>query len=200
MIPLIVVTSVVGYIGFDLDHAQALILDGWNPVGLVGHMFLHAGIVHLLGNMLFLWVFGNAVCAKVGNGVYPLLFLGLGLSAAFMHNVMDGSTAIGASGAINGVIGFYLILYPLNNISCYFIFGLHPVEFSVSSVWMILFWLAFDVWGVVTGASGVAYWAHLGGFAAGAGLAAFLVSRGVIEMTGSERSLLEVVREHTAQD
>lgn len=64
------------------DELWPLILNGWRPLGLFAHMWLHGDWLHLIGNMLFLWVFGNAVCAKVGNLVYPVLYVAFGLAAA----------------------------------------------------------------------------------------------------------------------
>jgi len=177
-----------GYGDFD-----AMILDGWSLSGLLGHLWLHADWMHLIGNMIFLWVFGNAVCAKVGNIWYPLLYLGLGLLAATAHNVFDGDPGIGASGAINGVVGMFLVLYPLNSIRCFYLFWFHPGTFSISSYWMILLWLAFDLLGVALGGQSVAYWAHLGGFAAGFFIASALVHLDVIRMESTERSLLDLI-------
>lgn len=170
-----------------------LILDGWSPTGMFGHMLLHAGLIHLLGNMLFLWVFGNAVCAKITNVAYLPLFIFFGLVAASSHLVLDGAPAIGASGAINGVVGMYLILYPLNNVSCIWMFGFHGNTVSFSGMWLILLWLIFDLWGASTGGGGVAYWAHLGGFVAGAGIAVALLTTGMVVPTDSERSLFDVI-------
>ena len=84
--------------------------------------------------------------------------------------MFTGGNAIGASGAINGIVGMYLVFFPINEITCYFVFLLLPrliKEFSLSSIWMILFWLAFDIWGAMRGGGQVAYFAHLGGFAGG---------------------------------
>jgi membrane associated rhomboid family serine protease len=118
-----------------LSEAQfdELVLDGWRLPGVLAHMWLHGGPFHLIGNMIFLWVFGNAVCAKVGNIVYPFLYLACGLTSAAVHVAFDGGPAIGASGAINGIVGAYLILYPLNNISCLLWVRLRPWLFTVSS-------------------------------------------------------------------
>ncbi|MFW6039303.1 MAG: rhomboid family intramembrane serine protease [bacterium] len=170
------------------------ILHDWSPTGLVGHVLLHGGPIHLIGNMLFLWVFGNAVCAKIGNLSFPLVYLGLGVCAAAAHLIFDGAPAVGASGAINGIVGMFLVWYPLNHISVFYWFGFYTGIFSVSSGWMIAFWLMWDIFGAATGGGGVAYWAHLGGFAGGAGLAWALLALGWIEMTRSERSLVEVMR------
>ncbi len=192
LIAVTIVLSVLAF-GAETEMVNSLILDGWRPGGLLGHMFIHLDPLHLLGNMIFLWVFGNAVCAKIGNGYYLLAYLALGLLAAAAHNLLDGRPAVGASGAINGVVGLFLILYPLNEISCFYFVFIRGGVFSVSSVWMILFWLAWDLWGAAAGGGNVAYMAHLGGFAGGAGIGVLLLKSGMIEMDRSERSLLQVL-------
>ena len=88
----------------DTDALHVFILQDWGPLGIVGHMFLHGDIVHLIGKMLFLWVFGNAICAKVGNVAYIATYLGLGVLAAIVHLLADGAPAVRASGAINGIV------------------------------------------------------------------------------------------------
>jgi membrane associated rhomboid family serine protease len=169
-------------------------LDGWSIRGLISHMFVHGGSIHLIGNMLFLWVFGNAVCAKIGNIQYAIVYLALGVFAAMVHIVADGRIAIGASGAINGVIGMYLVWYPLNNVSCLYFIFFRSGQFELSSFWLILLWLAFDIWGAAAGLGGVAYWAHLGGFIAGFALAVILLRTRVVVMGPDEKSLLEAIR------
>ncbi|MBI1368002.1 MAG: rhomboid family intramembrane serine protease [Planctomycetes bacterium] len=170
---------------------EAMVLEGWNPIGLIGHMLLHADIVHLVGNMIFLWVFGNAVCAKLGNGRYILTYLALGVFAGAIQNLCDGHPTIGASGAINGIVGLFLVFYPRNLVSCAWLFIIRVGVFHCESILMILLWLAFDIWGVVSGGGAVAYFAHLGGFAGGFGLAVLLLRRGYVQMGSTEKSILE---------
>jgi len=172
---------------------SSMILDGWSPIGMVGHMFLHSGAWHLIGNMIFLWVFGNAICAKFGNFYYLLLFLIFGIFAAITHIVLDGDRAIGASGAINGVVGAFLIFYPINSISCFYFWGLGLGTFTVNSIKMILIWFAFDIWGAIGNYDGVGYWAHIGGFIAGAGLATLALKKKWVKVEYYERSIFDVV-------
>ena len=87
--------------------------------------------------------------------------------AAAMHLTFVGGPMIGASGAINGIVGVFLLWYPLNSSSCIYWFYIRGGTFQISSYWMILFWLMFDIWGVASGGGSVAYWAHIGGFLAG---------------------------------
>ena len=116
---LIVITSIIFFLPeqiFPLADQEAFVLRDWEISGLLGNMFLHGGFMHLLGNMLFLWIFGNAICATVGNGAYGFLYICLGVIAAAVHLVVDGHPAIGASGAINGIVGMSLVLFPRNKI------------------------------------------------------------------------------------
>jgi len=192
----IIALAVVAFIyqsSLSNDELWPLILNGWRPLGLFAHMWLHGDWLHLIGNMLFLWVFGNAVCAKVGNLVYPVLYVAFGLAAAAGHVIFGGGPALGASGAINGVVGAYLALYPLNNISCLLLLWLRFICFSVSSYWIILLFLAFDIWGAVRGGAQIAYHAHLGGFAAGLGLIVLALTTRLLRMEITEKSLLQVL-------
>jgi membrane associated rhomboid family serine protease len=177
----------------DYSRNHPMILDCWDWTGMLGHVLLHADVFHLAGNMLFLWVFGNAICAKVGNVSYLVLYLSLAWCAAAAHLYFDGDPAIGASGAIKGIVGMFLVYYPLNSISCVYWFYWRGGTFSVSSYWMILLWLSFDVWGVVVGYQGVGYWAHIGGLAAGAVLASVLLTVRLVRMDELEKSIFQVV-------
>ena len=170
---------------------------GAGEFGWVGHVLVHADLEHLLGNMWFLWLFGNAVCAKVGNLVYPLIYLVLGLTSGLVAQAIDPRPAVGASGAINGVVGMFVVWYLLNNITCWYWFGLSLYgadsgEFSISSFWMVLLWAAFDIWGLRSD-SNVGHVAHLAGFVTGVTLAVVLLKLRWIEMERGERSLLQVI-------
>jgi hypothetical protein len=158
-------------------------------------MWLHADPIHLIGNGIFLWVFGNAVCAKLGNLRYPAAYMGLGIAAAAAYLIFFDKPMLGASGAINGVVGMYFVLYPLNDVSCFYWIFIRVGTFRVASFWMILLWFAFDIWGAIWGASygneGVAYVAHLGGFTGGFALMFLLVRTGRVKMGAREKSLLD---------
>lgn len=180
---------------FLLGKIRPFILNGWTIKGLFGHIWLHANIIHLLGNTLFLWIFGNAVCAKIGNIRYLLIYLCLGVIAGISHLVFASGGALGASGAIYGIVGMYLVFFPENEITCYLIIPfLMMKEICLSSIWIILFWVAFDVWEAMKGSGGVAYFAHLGGFAAGFVLAIVMLKLKLVAMEeGHEKSLLQLI-------
>ncbi|MBW8038821.1 MAG: rhomboid family intramembrane serine protease [Planctomycetes bacterium] len=182
---------------FVWEKVRPFILDRFQLKGLFGHIWLHGGIIHLLGNLLFLWIFGNAVCAKIGNVAYLPIYIVLGVLAGIAHLVFQGGAVLGASGAIMGIVGIYLVFFPENEITCYFIFifFLRPIirEFTLSSYWMILFWLAFDIFGATMEGGAIAYFAHLGGFAVGFGLAILMLKmKWVVMEDRYEKSLLQI--------
>lgn len=137
-------------------------------------MFLHGSWMHLLGNMWFLWIFGNNIEDSVGRLRFIAFYLLSGLAAALGQVITGPSSVIpmvGASGAISGVMGGYLILFPKVRV-----FAMVPIGFFLTSValpaWVMLgYWFLIQfVSGVVTAGSetgGVAFWAHIGGFVAG---------------------------------
>lgn len=182
---------------FDVEGAWVgrLVLDGFAMPGLFGHVLLHADFVHLAGNMIFLWVFGNAVCANIGNLRHLAVFLGVTLIAATAHNLLDGSPAIGASGAINGIVGVVLAMYPLNRVSVLWVFLVRGGTFTCRAFWIILAWFGFDLFGVITGGGGVAYWAHIGGLLGGLAVGLAGLQFGWIRMTDCDnRCLLEILK------
>ncbi len=177
----------------------SFVLKGWRLKGLFGHMWLHGGFIHLIGNLIFLWVFGNAVCSKIGNISYLPVYVGLGLISAISHLLFTSGTAIGASGAINGIVGMSLIFFPENELSCLWIFWFplmirpYVKTFSVRSFWLILMWFAFDIWGALRDTGHIAYYAHIGGFVSGAGLAILLLKLKWVTMEHYEKSLLQLI-------
>jgi membrane associated rhomboid family serine protease len=192
---LVVALALAAYpVAHNLSEARlgSLVLNGWRVSGLFGYMWLHANPIHIFGNMLFLWVFGNAVCAKVGNLAYIPVYIGLGLLAAVVHVRMDGATAVGASGAVNGVVGMFLVFYPLNTMSCFYLLLFRFGTIAVPSIALILCWFAFDVIGALTSVAPVAYFAHVGGFLGGMIPAVVLLKTRIVTMDRYERSLLQM--------
>ncbi|MEN6578655.1 MAG: rhomboid family intramembrane serine protease [Phycisphaerales bacterium] len=175
---------------------ERLLLRDWDLTGPFGHMWIHGGILHLAGNLLFLWIFGNALCAKLGNVRYLFLYVLCGVAAGVVHLWFTSRPALGASGAINGVVGMYLVLFYENEITCLFVWfwPFYVRFFDVSSIWMILFRLFWDIVGALRGRPGVAYFAHLGGFATGFSIVMFMCWRGWIMMERHEGSLLDAWR------
>lgn len=168
------------------DWFDSMVLDGWEAEGLIGHMLLHGGTVHLAGNMLFLWVFGNTVCSKIGSIWYLLIYLCCGVGAAAAHNVITGGPVIGASGAVYGIIGFYLILQPINNVEMFYWIFFRIGKFVISGFWIILLWVLLDLWGLHTdtqGEANIAYASHVGGFITGIILGFLLVYFKVVSLS-----------------
>lgn len=174
---------------------DAWILDGFSLPGLVGHVLLHADFFHLAGNMIFLWVFGNAVCTNTNNWIYLATFFACALISAVTHVLLDGSSAIGASGAINGIVGVTLAMYPLNRVYLLWVFMIRGGSISCQAWWIIVAWFLFDIWGAASGGGMIAYWAHIGGFLSGLGLGLTALQRGWFQLTEYDnRSLLDILR------
>ena len=144
---------------------------------LVTSMFLHGGIMHLLGNMLFLFIFGDNVEDEMGHLGFVVFYLVCGIAAGMAQYVTEPLSQIptvGASGAIAGVMGAYLLLFPKAKVDILIIFVVFFKVFPIPAWIMLCVWFAMQLFGGVgaaAGEGGVAYWAHAGGFAIGALLA-----------------------------
>jgi membrane associated rhomboid family serine protease len=168
-----------------------MVLEGWKPLGLIGHPFLHGGLLHLVFNMLYLWIFGNAVCEKIGSLAFAAVYFATGIFAGAVHTLLDGSPAIGASGAINGVVGFYLVLHPINRINCFYWWFFKAGTFDIAGFWLILLWFVMDAIGAFGGAGGqIAYWAHVGGFVSGFALGVMFLKLGWARMESYDNPTL----------
>jgi len=148
------------------------------PITLVTSLFLHGSFLHLAGNMLFLWVFGDNVEDGMGHARFLIFFLLCGIAACLAHCLMNPlSTAplIGASGAIAGVVAAYFILYPRVKVWALY-FGRLPLQ--VPAMYAIGFWILLQVGSAfLNGDQDVGWFAHLGGLAAGAALTPMLRRR-----------------------
>ena len=178
------------------EQVRPFALDGWGITGLLGHNWLHANIVHLIFNLLFLWPFGNAVCSKIGNKAYLGVYLGLGLLGAIIHLLVgllfDVGAGFGASVAINGIVGMYIVFFPENTISCFFLVP-RPITFDISGVVIVLLWFIVDILVVLFRVPGVTYIAHIVGFGAGFGLAVLMLKKKWVLMEKDEKSLLQML-------
>lgn len=164
-------------------------LPAW--LTLVSCMFLHGGWMHFLGNMWFLFIFGDNVEDRFGHLGYLMMYLGTGIVAGLAHlvtNAFSPVPTIGASGAIAGVMGAYLVLYPHSRVQAFipplFMFVLPAPIFL--GVWFIMQTISGVSAMGATAATGVAWWAHIGGFVAGVILAIAIrnTSWGRPEVTG----------------
>ena len=177
------------------EKLDRFVLDGWTAVGLFGHMWLHLGYAHIISNFVFLWVFGNAVCSKVGNLLYLPLYLATGLLAAVAHLLFDDRLAVGASGAIFGIVGAYFLLFPFNSIKCFVWIIVYVRRFSIAGIWIILMWIALNVLGAVSGyTGGAAYFAHIGGFVSGAVLAIILLKTKLVARDSVDDAIVRAMK------
>ena len=158
---------------FDYAMIPARISEGENYASLVTSTFLHAGVMHLAGNVLFLWIFGDNLEEEMG----PLTFLSLYLIAGIGANLAQfasGPTSqvavVGASGAIAGVMGGYLLMFPKAKVDILLILIVYFKIFPVPSWIMLGLWFGLQLIGGIGAdahGGGVAYWAHAGGFVIG---------------------------------
>jgi membrane associated rhomboid family serine protease len=142
------------------------------PVTYVTYAFLHADGLHLLGNMAFLWVFGDNIEDALGHVRYLAFYFACAVAAAFAHSFFNWESPaplIGASGAVAGVVGAYLVLHPRVKLWILFL-GRLPLR--LSAMWVLGGWAILQAFSVLVAAEedATAWWAHLGGLAAGAGL------------------------------
>ena len=159
-------------------------LAQWKP--FVTSMFLHGGLAHFAGNMMFLWIFGDNVEDRFGHVGYALFYLAGGVAAAAAHVLASPDSTVptlGASGAIAAVMGAYMLLYPGARVESLVIVFLFVRVISVPAfVWLGL-WFALQLLSGTTGVrgsgeGGIAFWAHIGGFVFGAGVVLLLGMRG----------------------
>jgi membrane associated rhomboid family serine protease len=168
----------MGLIPFEITHHTDLLPTGPSIIYLTifTSMFMHGSIIHLLGNMLFLWIFGNNVEEYLGRVNFIIFYLVCGLSAAFTQIFFNPNSTmpmVGASGAIAGVLGAYLLLYPRARVTTVIIFGFFIRLIKIPAVVVLSFWIIYQfLYGisslaVKTGEGGVAWFAHIGGFIGG---------------------------------
>ena len=167
-------------LGYQLDqfvYNWGIVPDDLRLITLLTSMFLHGGWLHLLGNMLFLWVFGRNLEDLIGGGRFLIFYLVCGLVAAVVQVIANPYArvpTIGASGAIAGVMGAYLIKFPRSHIDTLVLLFIFFTRLSIPAPFYLLFWFAMQF---VSGfesigqrsymGGGIAYFAHIGGFIAG---------------------------------
>ena len=177
------------------------VTDVAGPGGLLTHMFVHAGPVHLLGNMVYLWVFGDNVEDRLGHARFLALYLVGGVGAALAQTGASFQATVplvGASGAVAAVLGAYLLTYPTHRVATFVTFPTSLLAFVVPSRWNIVLaaiielpawvvlggWVLLQLQGYATPGGSVAYAAHIGGFIAGI-LLLFRLRRGVPKPLGA---------------
>ncbi|HBO33543.1 MAG TPA: rhomboid family intramembrane serine protease [Anaerolineaceae bacterium] len=161
-------------------------LDVGDMRDILTSIFLHAGWFHLLGNMLYLWIFGDNIEDRLGHLRYLLFYLAGGVFAAFAHYFTNPSSAIptvGASGAIAAVLGAYLVIYPQSRIYTFIPIGFFARLTLVPAVVVLTLWFIMQLFSGVGSLGlgdqvGTAYWAHIGGFVFGLLIGLFFKKRG----------------------
>ncbi len=170
--------------GVDLIEPQPVTIDGEqvpipqepgpSPIWLtlLSSMFMHGGWLHIGGNLLFLWIFGDNVEHRIGHIPYALFYIGVGIVASFAQILVNTGSYIptlGASGAISGVLGAYLVMFPTNRVTVLMLrFPMQVPAIVAIGLWAALqFVSGFAEFGTAGEGGGVAYMAHIGGFVAG---------------------------------
>ena len=158
------------------DLGIAVSCPAFPELTLLTSVFMHGGLLHLGGNLLFLWIFGDNIEAKFGRVKYLGIYLLWGIGAGLIHIMGDpgsGIPAVGASGAISGVLGAYLVMFPHAKIKTVLIFGFFIRMIHIKAMYFLPFWLIFQnllpffIGGFGVAGGGVAYLAHIGGFILG---------------------------------
>jgi membrane associated rhomboid family serine protease len=153
------------------------IIKGRQLHTLLTSMFLHGGWLHLISNMLFLWIFGDNIEAVLGKILYPLAYLAGGLAASAIHILLNWGTtmpSIGASGAVATVLGAYVVMFPASQVRVLFLLGFFFFIRRITALLFLGVWFFMQFLTGIAGlgvrtaqTGGVAVWAHVGGFACG---------------------------------
>lgn len=151
------------------------ILSGRDGLTILTSMFLHGGWMHLIGNMMFMWIFADNIEATIGSFKFLLFYLMGGIVACLTHSFMNPFSAmptVGASGAIAACLGAYIVMFPGSQVRVLFLLFL--TSFRVPAIFFLGFWIVQQLLSgfgslsaVTTESTGVAYWAHIGGFVFG---------------------------------
>jgi membrane associated rhomboid family serine protease len=160
------------------DELVCVIDPGTQTSHVITSMFLHGGWMHLIGNMWFLWLFGNNVEDSMTRPRFVAFYLLCGVAAAMAQVAAEPASPIpmvGASGAISGVMGAYLVLYPRVRVFTIVPLGFFMTTMALPAWVMLIYWMVIQIFGGLTQVvaeegGGVAFWAHLGGFLAGVAL------------------------------
>jgi membrane associated rhomboid family serine protease len=164
---------------FPMGEGLVCLTDpGRQILNVVTSMFLHGSWMHLIGNMWFLWVFGNNIEDSMGHARFVVFYLLCGVAAALLQVAVNADSVIpmvGASGAISGVMGAYLVLYPRVRVWALVPIGFIPLSVPMQAWTMLIYWAVIQVVGGLFGmmggeGGGVAFFAHVGGFVTGVAL------------------------------
>jgi len=192
---LIVACALVFFFELSLDEYSrdyfisryGLVPAHMRPITLVTSMFLHGGWAHIIGNMLFLWAFGKSLEDAMGHSKFLAFYVICGVAAGIAHVALNSYTrlpTVGASGAIAGVMGAYLVKFPRATIHSLILFVIFPIMVDIPAAFVLVYWFItqlFSEYGSITQTQvvngGVAYAAHIGGFVTGMILVQFMGAR-----------------------
>jgi len=161
------------YYEFGMIPNEVMQYPGRGTPTIVSSMFLHGGFLHLAGNMLYLWIFGNNIEDVLGKFRFILFYFVCGAIAAFCHAISNADSnipMIGASGAIAGVLGGYMVLFPQAKVRTLIFLGFFITVIRIPAVVLLLLWMGLQVFNSLNMSAdggGIAWWAHIGGFIAG---------------------------------
>ena len=147
----------------------------------ITYQFLHANLLHIASNMLFLYVFGNALNEKLGHVAYLTFYLAGGVLAGCGHALTSGSATLGASGSISAVTGMFLVLLPRTHVRLFVWLFMYADVWEIPSLYFILFKVGQDIIEPLLGASSVAHMAHLSGYAAGFAIGLLLLGTKLVQ-------------------
>jgi rhomboid family protein len=157
-----------------------IVPDRLHWTSLFASMFIHGGFLHIAGNMWFLWIFGRGIEDLIGHGRFLVFYLLSGLGAAIVHVIVNADSpvpTVGASGAIAGVMGAYLIKFPRARIVTLVPIFIFITTLDIPAAFLLLYWFVIQffsgfgsIWEQQQSSGGVAFFAHIGGFLAGMGL------------------------------
>jgi len=161
----------------DLISGYGIVPERLQPATVVTSMFLHGGWLHIIGNMWFLWIYGDNIEDVLGHGKYLVFYLLCGLAAGITHIVLNPDSrvpTIGASGAIAGVMGAYLVKFPHSRVVTLVPIFIFLTVMEIPAAFMLLYWFAIQIFSGVgsvgysnVSSGGVAWFAHVGGFVGG---------------------------------
>jgi len=176
------------------------VTDGFAWYTVITSMFLHGGWFHLIGNMWFFWVFGNNIEDSMGHARFVVFYVLCGILAAMaqiLANTGSPVPLVGASGAISGIMGAYLVLYPRVRVHTLVFLGFFITRITLPAYFMLLYWVFSQLLGSLPSMAGpgegggVAFLAHLGGFVAGAGLIKLFVKEQLLSAHRQHRVVVQ---------
>ena len=175
---------------------EPLILEKWTFAGLFGHMWLHSGFLHILFNLIGIWLFGNAVCTKLGNKLYPVLYVLGGVAAGATQLLFADRGGSGASGALMAILGIYVVIFTYNKIKAVCLLVFFPIRyFGICGLWYISLIFIIELLAAITHFPGkVAHYAHVGGFIFGLIVGILLVKTNIVERADPDEAIIELLK------